>query len=243
MVTFEGLPGYNNTVFGLVSYCWWFRNPKQPLFGCIKPVANTGINYQTPSTGEFTGFLNHQQFGDPCLFAQYFSRCFNFCTSSMEMIRFDNFAFNWGCSTTNYIKRQWGRHVSCSLVNNFQQLTMMMIIMDHDDDDDDDDHGDDDDDDDDDDEDADEYGVTLAVSLVSVTNFNPFFLTTTTATSTTATTTTTTTRHQLMFFYSQVVPLMGSSHWTWRWKHWTVPEFFGGMDLGTILPERRWLWI
>ena len=26
-------------------YCWWFRNPKQPPFGCIKPVENNGISY------------------------------------------------------------------------------------------------------------------------------------------------------------------------------------------------------
>ena len=41
------------------TYCWWFRNPKQPPFGCIKPVANNGINYQPQLVN--AGFLNHQQ--------------------------------------------------------------------------------------------------------------------------------------------------------------------------------------
>ena len=34
--------------------CWWFRNPRQPPFGCIKTLLNHGKNYQ-PSTG--AGFL------------------------------------------------------------------------------------------------------------------------------------------------------------------------------------------
>ena len=28
------------------SCCWWFRNPKQPPFGCVKPIVKNGINYQ-----------------------------------------------------------------------------------------------------------------------------------------------------------------------------------------------------
>ena len=28
------------------SYCWWFRNPKQPPGMVLKPVVNNGINYQ-----------------------------------------------------------------------------------------------------------------------------------------------------------------------------------------------------
>ena len=24
-------------------YCWWFRNPKEPPFGCIKPYEKTGV--------------------------------------------------------------------------------------------------------------------------------------------------------------------------------------------------------
>ena len=38
------------------SYCWWFRNPKQPPFGCIKPVINGRFQLPT-STGEL--ILNH----------------------------------------------------------------------------------------------------------------------------------------------------------------------------------------
>ena len=48
-------------------YCWWFRKPARTL-GCIKHLVNNGINYQPTSTGEFTGFLNHQlsmTFPDP----------------------------------------------------------------------------------------------------------------------------------------------------------------------------------
>ena len=31
---------------GLKKYRWWFRNPKQPPFGCIVHPVNNGINYQ-----------------------------------------------------------------------------------------------------------------------------------------------------------------------------------------------------
>ena len=36
------------------------KSHSQPPFRCIPNLVNNGINYQ-PSTGEFTGFLNHQQ--------------------------------------------------------------------------------------------------------------------------------------------------------------------------------------
>ena len=39
------------------SYCWWFRNPKQPP-GMYKTPMN--IEISTRSTAEFTGFPNHQ---------------------------------------------------------------------------------------------------------------------------------------------------------------------------------------
>ena len=40
-------------------YCWWFRNPVNHL-GCIKTLWINGIF--AISTGEFTGFLNHQPY-------------------------------------------------------------------------------------------------------------------------------------------------------------------------------------
>ena len=33
------------------SYCWWFRNPKQPPFGCYWNLVNNGINCHL-STGD-----------------------------------------------------------------------------------------------------------------------------------------------------------------------------------------------
>ena len=47
------------------------RNPKQPPVGCINPVVNNGNS--TISTGEFTGFLNHQQYS-----SWWFQRIFIF---------------------------------------------------------------------------------------------------------------------------------------------------------------------
>ena len=38
------------------------RNPKQPPGMVLKPYINIGISTTFPSTGEFTGFLNHQQY-------------------------------------------------------------------------------------------------------------------------------------------------------------------------------------
>ena len=28
------------------TYCWWFRNPQQPPFGCKRTLVDNGINYQ-----------------------------------------------------------------------------------------------------------------------------------------------------------------------------------------------------
>jgi len=38
--------------------------PKQPPNGCKKKPENNGISTTFTSTGEFTGFLNHQQYKD-----------------------------------------------------------------------------------------------------------------------------------------------------------------------------------
>ena len=32
-------------------YCWWFRNPQQPPFGCKRTLVNNGINYQPQPAG------------------------------------------------------------------------------------------------------------------------------------------------------------------------------------------------
>ena len=59
---------------------WWFRIPKETtnyrLDGAktyIKSCLNNGITYQ-PRTGEFTGFLNHQQYGRCFCFFVFFLR-------------------------------------------------------------------------------------------------------------------------------------------------------------------------
>ena len=42
------LKGTGSTWIGSSQwYCLWFRPPKQPPFGFIKPVVNIGLNYQT----------------------------------------------------------------------------------------------------------------------------------------------------------------------------------------------------
>ena len=43
----------------IIQYCWWFRNPKQPPFGCKKTCKN-GLNYQPQLL--LAGFLNHQHY-------------------------------------------------------------------------------------------------------------------------------------------------------------------------------------
>ena len=53
--------GMNKPVINCQSYCWWFRNPKQPLFGCFEKAqtVNNG-RFQLPNSLNwwvFPGFL------------------------------------------------------------------------------------------------------------------------------------------------------------------------------------------
>ena len=43
------------------SYCWWFRNPKTTTWVGAKNLEKSWDQLPT-STGEFTGFLNHQAY-------------------------------------------------------------------------------------------------------------------------------------------------------------------------------------
>ena len=56
---YEGIP-YEDWLHLEDPYCWWFRNPKQPPFGCFPNPINNGINYQPQLV--IAGFLNHQQY-------------------------------------------------------------------------------------------------------------------------------------------------------------------------------------
>ena len=54
-----------------VRYCWWFRNPKQPLFGCIKPYEYWDIyyiNWWTPDFWTINSrdyFISQKLYKDP----------------------------------------------------------------------------------------------------------------------------------------------------------------------------------
>ena len=44
------------------SYCWWFKKSGDHHLGCQKHCKFIMGQTTVPSTGEFTGFLNHQQY-------------------------------------------------------------------------------------------------------------------------------------------------------------------------------------
>ena len=115
---------------------WWFRIPKETtnyrLDGAktyIKSCLNNGITYQ-PRTGEFTGFLNHQQYGRCFCFFVFFSpeRCFfgelPWLETRCSMKWFVEFSTpkNWGCFRSWLSGKKKGPRRRCHATNEFPGL-------------------------------------------------------------------------------------------------------------------------